>query len=149
MSKPVYVYLMERISGRSRYAKRNRLREIKIGISNNPVRRVQEVDEHIKGRVIIDKIYPFENREKALDIEQKFHRRFRMKRIFRSGVPGSGYSEFFYLSGSDISKLKKSLSDLSYEPRLNFKMKLQHNSIMILIYSFSLAMTFFLLYLVS
>jgi hypothetical protein len=72
--------------------------DVKIGISNNPDRRIQEIARHykVKSVSVVDVTW-FTQREQAAHFEREFHRRYRAKRsLLRGG------REWFSLSSSEI-----------------------------------------------
>jgi hypothetical protein len=85
-------------------------REIKIGISNNPNRRRDEVDEGIPGRIQIIRRYKVSN---ARQIETKLHQKYKAHNFKPKGAKrGSGKTEFFKLTNSQISDIENELSSL-------------------------------------
>jgi Meiotically up-regulated gene 113 len=109
-SKPKQeVYLMERngwfLAGWFGFK-----REIKIGISNKPTRRVKEVDEGIPGRIVIIRRYKV---KEAAKIESELHQKYKAHNFQPKGAKrGSGRTEFFKLSNSQLSEIQNHLESV-------------------------------------
>jgi len=106
-----YVYLMERnpsilswiigfFGGR---------REIKIGVAKNAEERELHVDSGIPGRVVVIDKYLI---REATKTEAELHKKFRKHRFtVREGKRGSGKTEFFRLTNSQIQEIREILRE--------------------------------------
>lgn len=95
-----YLYLMERVSNKSLYAKISCQHEIKIGIANDPQARLKQVNKAIKGEVLLSyylKIPWAESREK------KLHKIFSASRFRIKGGKGGGTTEWFYFNWLELT----------------------------------------------
>lgn len=97
-----YVYIMERTTNRSLWARITFQKEIKIGIAKKPQKRRQQVDSAIKGKIRLILQKEFDN---ARVMESKLHEKFKDSRFKIKGGPGGGCTEWFYLSASEYQKL--------------------------------------------
>lgn len=97
-----YIYLMERRTKRERET-RYFEKEVKIGISNKPIRRQSEVNEAIPGKIILLKSWPCSGAKK---IEKSFHKQYSdCNFIPRNAGKGGGKTEWFRLSKRQLKAL--------------------------------------------
>lgn len=99
MSKPDYIYLFQRTTH-----VRSLQHQIKIGVSNNPTRRLESVQETVKGEVSQIMLVKMPG---AYVIEDRLHdlfgaSRFKMKRRSKKT---NGETEWFYLNWLEIITL--------------------------------------------
>ena len=74
--------------------------DVKIGISNNPKERKEEIEEHYNvGKVRGISITWFLTRKEALHWESEFHKKFKLKHS-----PKRGGKEWFTLSSEEINQ---------------------------------------------
>lgn len=106
MPKPRFVYIMER---RRFLGFLRKTREIKVGVSNDPRRRRNEVEDGIPGRFVIRKVYRTPD---AFKIEAEVHKNLKKFRFKPKGAKrGAGGSEFFRLTPAQIRDLRRHLAD--------------------------------------
>lgn len=108
-SKAGYVYLMERVTFRSIKARFTGQREIKIGISINPSRRLREVDDDIVGRVkLLQKVWV----DDAKGFEKALHDKFKSSNFKpRSKGKGTGgVTEWFLIDKGEYRQLQSELN---------------------------------------
>ena len=77
--------------------------DVKIGISNNPRERKNEIEQHYRvGKVRGISITWFFSRKEALLWEEKFHKKFKLKHS-----PKRGGKEWFSLNSNEIEEFLK------------------------------------------
>lgn len=84
----------------------------KIGISNNPNRRVNEVRRDIGGEVALLKVYP-----QMARLENDLHNRFYESRILFKDNKGAKVTEWFCLSDKQLMTLDSIVINQSIEDR--------------------------------
>lgn len=101
------VYLMERTTNLEADSVSRGLREIKIGVANDSIRRNKEVDRGIPGDVKILDEYVFDD---ATRIESALHKIFQdWKFVPRGAKKGAGGTEFHKLTQAQVDVLKNLL----------------------------------------
>lgn len=102
-----YIYLMERKTKRSRWARLTFQREIKIGIAKKPKSRRSSVNSSIKGNIeilVCRRVLFAERIEKGKLHKMFSDSRYKMKGI--KGKTGGGLTEWFFLSSTELFILK-------------------------------------------
>ena len=107
---------MERISNRSAYARFTFQREIKIGIAKNTKQRNRDVDNAIKGDVIVRRRITVRNAER---VEKKLHYLLGDSRFRIKGGRQGGVTEWFYLNPLEYALLNLHMTYYQYEQRIN------------------------------
>lgn len=72
----------------------------KIGISNNPIRRLKEVNRTISGEVIMIKYYP-----RMAELEKPLHKRFKDRRVKFNDLKKTRVTEWFCLTDRMLMEL--------------------------------------------
>jgi hypothetical protein len=102
-----YVYLLERVSGKTRESRKRGLREIKIGISKNGKYRAGRVDEGIPGRVVFLRQFKVLS---ASRVENDLHTKYEEANFHVEGAKkGAGGTEFFRLRTKQVDAIIRSL----------------------------------------
>lgn len=109
-----FVYLMERIRGRTWKTIFLGLREIKIGVSIDVEKRLKEVNRSIKGKTIL--IYKVKV-NKATTVESFLHRQYG-RHNFK--LDGDGGTEFFRLNRKQINNIKRFLTKKNVQKESDF-----------------------------
>lgn len=96
-----YLYILERVSERSLWARITGQREVKIGITTNLKARQKSVNKSTKGKVVLSYSIPFRN---AYRIERRLHRLFSDSnfRMRRKGNRSNGEIEWFYMNSLEM-----------------------------------------------
>ena len=98
---------MERTTGRQLLTYFTFKREVKIGVSVNVEQRRAQVDSGIDGEIIILEKYAVKN---AFKVESELHAKYINANLnINDAKSGSGSTEFFRLSNSEIRSIKKHL----------------------------------------
>lgn len=98
---PMYLYLLERTTQRSRWARYTLQSEVKIGITQNPDARLESVRKSTRGDV--ERIYLAKFRN-ARRVESLLHRKYVDSRFRMSGKgkKTNGETEWFYMSWLEL-----------------------------------------------
>lgn len=105
------VYLMERKTNRTCISILKGKREIKIGIAKNSEERHKSVNSGIPGRVVVIAEYSI---SRASTVEAELHRKYKSKNFtVKNAKSGSGSTEFFRLTTSEVGEIKRYLKKKS------------------------------------
>lgn len=106
---------MERISNRSIHARLTFQREIKIGIAKNTKQRNRDVDNAIKGDVIIRRRITVRD---AKRVEKKLHHLLGDSRFRIKGGRQGGVTEWFYLNPLEYALLHLHMTYYEHEQKI-------------------------------
>lgn len=127
------VYLMERTTNREADTVTRGLREIKIGVANDSIRRNKEVDRGIPGdvRILDEFVFP-----DATRIESALHRLFLdWKFIPRGAKKGAGGTEFHKLSDAQVRIIRQLLRENGTRRRIYPSLPKIHPFIWVVLFS--------------
>lgn len=98
-----YVYLMERIKGKSLYAKVTGQAEVKIGLSRRPKSRLEQVNESLKGKTVLVQVIKVPNMRRT---EKFLHSMFSDSRFTQKRAgKGAGKTEWFFVTWAEFVAL--------------------------------------------